>query len=329
LIDENHFASRGYNQFNKTPDQMKKGLLFFLLMLFGVWAYSQANEMESYYPENSLLRKRRVKSMLDTIASPAFHHYKMEFDTFGRQTSWCYVEDSGVTRFRYQRNGDTLRRYHYYTKGRMEYPTFQSETFVYDSEGSILIYRSLSRNGVQHDVGIEGRQVKFVYDNSHRLLSKLEYALRENYEEFSDTVKLADSLFTLGNAFVCHYDKIGKLVLIKQVTGELAFRRTDSFYYDPAGRLIRNVGRQQQGYSGEMLISNLISTKTIEYSKNKRTEKNVLIYFDWTIGKMKTANRQEDEYVSYPSGLKWKWYHKSGVGFHMSILDYWVYEFYE
>lgn len=306
---------------------MKQSLLFLSLLIVATQTFSQTDEMEMYYPERPLFKKLKVKSVLDTIASPAFHHYRKEYDTLGRQVSWYYVEDSVITRFRYVKSGDTLKKYHYHTKGGVEHPVYQTEVFVYDKKGSILTYQSCQRN---HDNKNTSNCVmdKFFYDENFRLTSKLIYTNRYYKQEYSENLLPTDSLLKLVNVYSYQYDRNGKLKTMKQMIGKPEYRSIDSFYYDKAGRLIKNVSRQEQGYLGEFAVGNLCWTRTFEYEKNKQIEATWTNYSDWEIDKTKTANEEVNEHVFYPNGLKWMWYHKPG-DYPKSRLNYLVYEFYK
>jgi hypothetical protein len=290
--------------------------------------YSQTNDWEIYYPEDSLVKKLKVKSVFDTIASPAFHHYKKEFDTLGRQISWCYVEDSVITRFRYVRSGDSLTKFHYYTKGKVEHPIYQTELFVYNKKSNILIYQS-SRKSYGNDINTsECSMDKFFYDEDSRLTSKLSYSNSHYKQPFSEKLRLADSLLNLVNVYTYQYDNKGKLILMKQMIGKPEYRSIDSFYYDKAGRLVKNVSRQKQGYLGEFAVGNLCWTRAFKYEIDKQIETTWTNYSDWEIEKVKTTNEELNEYVFYPNGLKWMWYHKPG-DYPKSRLNYLVYEFYQ
>lgn len=146
--------------------------------------------------------------------------------------------------------------------------------------------------------------------------------------QFSEDLKLSDSLLNLVNVYAYKYDKSGKLIVMKQMIGKTEYRSIDSFYYDRTGRLIKNVSRQKQGYLGESAVGDLCRTRTFQYEKNKQIETTWIAYSDWQIDKLKTADEEVNEYIFYPSGLKWMWYHKPG-NYPMSRLDYLVYEFYQ
>ena len=306
---------------------MKQLFLFFSILLFTTHTFSQTDEMEMYYPERPLFKKLKVKSILDTIASPAFHHYRKEYDTLGRQISWYYVEDSVITRFRYVKSGDTLKKYHYYTKGSVEHPAYQTEVFVYDRKGNILTYQSCRRN---HDYkNTSDCEIdKFFYNEKFLLTSKLSFTNRYLKQEYSENLLPDDSLLKLVNVYSYQYDRNGKLKTMKQMIGKPEYRSIDSFYYDKGGRLIKNVSRQKQGYLGEFAVGNLCWTRTFEYEKNKQIETTWTTYSDWEIDKTKTTSEELNEYVFYPNGLKWMWYHKPG-GYPKSRLNYLVYEFYK
>lgn len=279
-----------------------------------------------YYPEKPLFQKLKVKSVLDTIASPAFHHYKKEYDTLGRQISWCYVEDSVITRFRYVRIADTLKKYHYYTKGGVEHPVYQTELFVYDKKGNILTYQSCKEN-YDYPTTSDCSMDRFFYDEAFRLTSKLSYTNGHYKQQYSKDMMPTDSLLELTNVYSYQYDRSGKWMLIKQMLGKPEYRSVDSFYYDKTGRLIKNVGRQKKGYLGEFAVDNLRWTKTVNYEKQKQIETSWITHSALEIGKKKTANQQLNEYFFYPNGLKWMWYHKLG-DYSKSRLNYLVYEFY-
>ncbi|MBP6021951.1 hypothetical protein [Ferruginibacter sp.] len=306
---------------------MKKTLLFFTLVFWTIQTYSQTDDWEMYYPKNSLLKKLKVKSLLDTIASPAFHHYKEEFDTLGRQISWCYVEDSVITRFRYFQSGDTLTKFHYYTKGKIEHPIYQTEFFVYDKKGNILSYQN-SRKSYGNDINTsECSMDKFFYDENFRLTSKLSYSNSHYKQPFSEKLRLADSLLNLVNVYSYQYNKNGKLILMKQMIGKPEYRSVDSFYYDKTNRPIKIVSRQKQAYLGEFPVGNLCGTKIFKYEGNKQIETTWTTYSDWEITKTKTIDEEMNEYIFYPSGLKWMRYYKPR-DYPKSRLDYLVYEFY-
>ena len=307
---------------------MKQNLLFFTFLIFATQTYSQTSEWEIYYPQNALYKKLKVKSVLDTVASPAFHHYKKEYDTLGRQISWRYVEDTVITRFRYVQSGDTLIKYHYYTKGEIEHPIYQFELFVYDEKGKILTYQSCRRSYGNDNNTSECNMDKFFYDENNRLTSKLIYTNSRYKQPFSVNLKLADSLLNFVNVYSYQYDKKGNLILMKQMIGKPEYRSIDSFYYDNIGRLIKNVSKQKQGYLGEFAVGNLCWTRTFKYEKNKQIETTLTTYSDWEIEKIKTINEEVNEYVFYPNGLKWMRYYKPG-DYPNSRLDYLVYELYQ
>ena len=283
--------------------------------------------MEMYYPEKPLFKKLKVKSVFDTIASPAFHHYKKEYDTLGRQILWYYVEDTVITRFRYVRTGDTLKKYHYYTKGGIEHPAYQTEIFVYEKNGKILTYLSCEQN-YDYENTSDCKVDKFFYDKNNRLTSKLIYTNRHYKQQYSEELLPADSLLNLVNVYSYQYDRNGKLITMKQMIGKTEYRSVDSFFYDKAGRLIKNISRQKQGYLGEFAVGNLCWTRTFEYATNKQTETTWTTYSDWEIDKTKSTNEELNEYIFYPNGLKWIWYHKPG-NYPKSRLEYLVYEFYQ
>lgn len=307
---------------------MKQTFLFFGLIFLATKTFSQSDEWQMYYAENVLFKKLQVKSVLDTIASPALHHYKKEFDTLGRQISWYYVEDSVITRFKYIKSGDSLIRHHYYTKSGIEYPIYQTELFVYDKKGKILTYQS-SRRSYGNDINTsECTMDKFFYDESHRLTSKLIYSNSRYKQPFSVNLKLVDSLINLVNVYSYQYNKSGKLILMKQMIGKPEYRSIDSFYYDKTNRPIKIVSRQKQAYLGEFAVGNLCGTKTIKYEENKQIETTWTTYSDWEITKIKTIDEELNEYIFYPNGLKWMRYYKPG-DYPKSRLNYLVYEFYK
>jgi hypothetical protein len=306
---------------------MKQLLLFLSLLVLATQTFSQTDEMEMYYPEIPLFRKLKVKSVLDTIASPAFHHNKKEYDTLGRQVSWYYVEDSVITRFRYVRSSDTLKKYHYYTKGGVDHPVYQTEFFLYDKKGNILTYQNCKRN---HDFvnTSDSRVDKFFYDETFRLISKHIYNNRNYKQQYSETLLPEDSLLKLINVYSYQYHRNVKLIIRKQMIGEPEHRSIGSFYYDKTGRPIKYVRRQKRGYLGEIAVANLCWKKFFEYETNRQIETTLTIYSDWEIDKKKTTNKEVNEYHFYPNGLKWLWYHKPG-DYPKSILSYLVYEFYQ
>ena len=306
---------------------MKQTFLFFTLIFLATKTFSQTDEWQMYYPENVLFKKLQVKSVLDTIASPELHHYKKEFDTLGRQISWCYVEDSVITRFRYTKSGDTLIKHHYYTKSGMEYPIYQTEFFVYDKKRKILTYQSSrKRNGNDFNTS-ECIMDKFFYDESNHLTTKLMYYNSRYKQPFSINLKFVDSLLNLVNVYSYQYDKSGKLILMKQMIGKPEYRSVDSFYYDKTNRRIKIVSRQKQAYLGEFAVGNLCGTKNFKYEENKQIETSWTTYSDWEIAKTKTIDLERNEYVYYPNGLQWMRFYKPGDNPN-SKLDYLVYEFY-
>jgi hypothetical protein len=306
---------------------MKQLLLFLSLLVISTQAFSQADEMEMYYPERPLLKKMKVKSVLDTMATPAFHHYKMEYDTLGRQISWYYIENRVITRFKYDKSGDTLKKYHYYTKDGVEHPVYQTEIFVYDKKGNILTYQSCQRNSDYNNTS-NCVMDKFFYDEIFCLTSKFNYINRYYKEEYSENLLPTENLLKLVNVYSFQYDRNGKLKTVKQMIGKDEYRSIDSFYYNKAGRLIKSVRKQKQGYLGEFAVVNPCWTRTFKYEKDKQIETKWTTYSDWKIDKTKAINEESNEYIFYPNGLKWMWYHKSGE-YPKSRLSYLIYEFYE
>ena len=298
---------------------MKHTFLVITLLFFAAQTYSQIDDLEMYYPENPMFKRLKVKSVLDTIASPEFHHYKKEFDTLGRQISWYYIEDSVVTRFKYKKFDDTLIKFHYYTEKEIEHEVYQYEIYIYNKLGDILTYQSCRRNHGTGGKTSECSMDKFFYDDNGRLTSKLIYTNRNYKHPFSENLKLTDSLLNLVNVYSYQYDKNSKLILIKQMMGKPQYRRIDSFYYDKAGRLMKNVSRQNRGYLGEFAVNNLYRTITFKYENYKLIE---------TTGTEDPEWEEVNEYVFYRNGLKWMWYYKAG-SYPKSRLNYLVYEFYK
>ncbi len=306
---------------------MKQSLLFLSLLVVATQTFSQTDEMEMYYPEIPLFKKLKVKSVLDTIASPAFHHYKKEYDTFGRQISWCYVEDSVITRFRYVKSGDTLKKYHFYTKGGVEHPVYQTESFVYDRNGNILEYQSSRRSYGNYINTSVCTMDKFFYDESNRLSSKLIYSNSRYKQPYSINLKFADSLLNLVNVYSYSYDQKGKLLLMKQMIGRPEYRSVDSFYYDKLNRRVKIVSRQKQGYLGEFAVGDLCGNKTFWYENNEQIVTTWTTYSDWEITKTKTIDLERNEYIYYPNGLLWMRYFKPS-DYPNTKLDYLIYDFY-
>lgn len=306
---------------------MKQILTFLLPIFFVAQAYAQHEDFEMYYPENPLFKKLRVKSVTDTIASPAFHHYKKEYDTLGRQTSWCYIEDSVTTRFKYVKTGDTLTKFHYYTVGSVKHEIYQFETFIYNGLGKILRYQNCGIN-YENDRTSECNVDRFFYDENNRLTTKLIYTNPRYNAHFTQNLKLADSLLNLTAVYFYQYDKNGKLITIKEMIGQPENRSTDSLFYEKSGRIIKKVRRQARGFSGEFIVNNIYSVKTFRYAKNRQTEITSITYSDSEINKPPVTTEEVNEYIFYPNGLKWMWYHKPDYGSN-SRLNYLLYEFYK
>jgi hypothetical protein len=307
--------------------RMKQTVLIIAVLFLTYETFSQTDGFEMYYPEKLLFKTLRVKSILDTIASPAFRHYKEEYDTFGRQISWSYVEDSVITRFKYVESGDTLRKYHYYTKNGIEYPIYQTELFVYDKEGNILVYQSCRKNYGNDKNTSECWWDKFFYNENNRLTSKLVYSNSHYRQPFSLELKLADSLINLVNVYSYQYDRKGKMILRKQMIGKANYRSVDSFYYDKSNRPIKIVSRKKQAYLGEFPVINFSGIKTFKYEKNKQIETSWITYSDGESQKIKTVDLEVNEYVYYSNGLLWMRFYKTG-GYSKSKLSFLVYEFF-
>ena len=109
--------------------------------------------------------------------------------------------------------------------------------------------------------------------------------------------------------------------------GKPDFRTIDSFYYDKTGRVIKKVSRQKRGYRGEFAVNNPCYIKTYQYGQNRQIETSWATYSDWSPYNIIETNKEVNEYVFYPNGLKWQWFY-GNPGSTLSKVSYLVYELY-
>jgi hypothetical protein len=306
---------------------MKSLTIIIGLFILTFDSYSQNSDFDMYYPENNLYKKLKVKSELDTIASPAFHHYKKEFDTLGRQISWGYVENSVVTRFKYSRSGDTLWKFHYYTKNGVEHDIYEFDRYIYNSNGKIIVYENCRKSYYYGDNFSQFRVDKFFYDETDRLTSELNFTNEKYNLPFAPTLTIPDSLLKLVMVYTYSYDKLNRLAIKKDMISKPNSRSVDSFFYDKNNRVIKITSRKKHGFLGEFGVENLCRVKLIKYETNKKTVTNYSTYTDWEPFKVKETEHEVNEYIYYPNGLERIWNLKIGH-YDKTMLDYSIYEFY-
>lgn len=306
---------------------MKTVSLILIVSLLTTVSHSQIKSMDGYYPENVLYRKLRVKSIIDTNASPPGHYYKKEFDTIGRQIAWYYIEDSVRTYFKYEKRGDTLIRLHFNTVNGREKPVYQFEKFLYNDKGKVELYQSCRRNYGSDDHTTQCEMSKFYYDDKSKLLTKLDYSESKYKKKFSENMPLVDTLMRLVDVNHYFYDKGSRLIAKKQMTGRPEYRTIDSFFYDKSNRLVKTTSFQRQGYLGEFAVGDLKGFEHIKYEKTGIVITSFITYRDWEITKLKTSEAEINQYVYEPNGLLKIRYHQSGSG-KKSMLTYNLYEFY-
>ncbi|MEO7310834.1 MAG: hypothetical protein ABIX01_10590 [Chitinophagaceae bacterium] len=300
-------------------------ILWLFILTFD--AYSQGSDFDMYYPENNLYRKLKVKSELDTIATPAFHHYMKEFDTLGRQISWRYVEDSVVTRFKYSRSGDTLWKMHYYIKNGIEHDIYEVDRFMYNPNGKISVFTNWRKSYYYGDKFTQFRVDKFFYDENHRLTSELNFTNDKYNKPFASSLAIPDSLLELDMVYSYSYDKLNRLAVKKDMISKPDSRSVDSFFYDRNNRIIKIASRKKHGFLGEFGVDNLCRIELISYDTNKKTVTKYSLYNDWEPFQLKETELEINEYIYYSNGLKKIWNLTSG-NYKKTMLDYSIYEFY-
>jgi hypothetical protein len=294
-----------------------------LSLLVALTCFSQLeSDLDKYYPKNALYKKLKVKTRTDSVASPADHHRKTEYDRLGRQTASYYIGDSVQSRYKYLRRADTLIRLHLSATNGIEGRLYQFEKFVYNKDGGIILYQSCSNNYGEDSNTSTCELSKFIYDAKGQLVTKLDYYNSGYGQHFSESMQLSESGMQPGRKYYYNYDSAGSLVLEKLAFGSAEIITT--FFYNSAKRLIKKTSLQKEGLAGELSASNIRDTEMFKYEKGKIVVTRLQSY---TASFSQVSNKEMNEYIFYPNGLLKIWNYKDGDN-SLATLCYNIYRFY-
>lgn len=289
-------------------------------------------DLKSFYPSKIEYKKNKVKSIIDTFGH-GNSHYKEEFDTLGRQTSWYYIENTSRTNFRYEIKNDTLFKYHYcptYLNGE----TYQMEKYVYNKIHQIIYYLNCHKH--THDNGTDVEMTNFYYNDRNKLTEMLDYKNSNYPEPFSINMLIEDSLLELRNVTNFSYNKRNNISVLKELYCDPEFRKVDSFFYDKSNRISRIISTQKKRWSGEFIKYN---TKTVIEIEYKNLSKRITITDssnDFITGNnfidqnaRREIEKEEIIYEYLTNGLIVKEFFKSNSSGKMQLNHYYVYGYYD
>lgn len=244
-------------------------LLFFIVPCLGqqIDPYTKEPVLENYYTENNMVKKHRIKYMIDSCEYN--HPYKVNikiYDTSGRLAGNInYPVDNFDNPYSYRYHEDTTFRLNY-NKERTKLISF--ERFVHNSKGQIIHYMQCVNSYLREDSYYISYK-DFYYDDQHRLKSQLSYS-REDYPgQISDQIMIRPTDLTLNDVIYYSYQNLkngSKLVIGKHGLGKPAWRKTDSTLYDRQNRIIRFSSYSDKRYKGELLMNNVIDITEYQYT---------------------------------------------------------------
>jgi len=289
-------------------------------------------DLKSFYPNKIEYKKNKVKSIVDTFGH-GINHYKKEFDTLGRQTSWYYIENTSRTNFRYEIKNDTLFKYHYCPTYLNDEP-YQIEKYAYNKVNQIIYYLNCHKH--TNDNGTDVEMTNFYYNDRNKLTEMLDYKNSTYPGTFNIEMHIEDSLLELRNVTNFSYNRRNNISVLKELYGDPEFRKIDSFFYDKSNRISRIISTQKKRWSGEFIKYNAKTIIEIEY---KNLSKRITITDssnDFITGNSfidqkarKEIEKEEMIYEYLTDGLIVKEFFKSNSSGKMQLNHYYVYEYYD
>lgn len=289
-------------------------------------------DLKSFYPCKIEYKKNQIKSIVDTFGHGSYH-FKKEFDTLGRLTSWYYVENTSRTNYRYDINNDTLIKYHSsptYLNG----APYQVEKFVYNKSNKIIYFLNYHKHTIDSSTDVE--MIKFFYNQRNQLTDILEYRNPKYPKPFTINFCINDSLLELRNVTNFTYDKRNNISTLRELFGDPEFRKVDSFFYDKNNRISRIISTQKKRWSGEFIRYNTKTRIKIEYNKlwkriTVTNSSNNFLTGNSFIDKQARREIEEDEmiYEYLRDGLILKEYYRSKRTGKMHLYHYYVYEYHD
>lgn len=263
-------------------------------------AFCQFENTELYYPQNNLYIKNKVKTVKDSIFFEK--PYIMTYDTLGRIISKYYEGDSTPTQFKYDRVGDTLFRFEYTVKDKVE-DIYATELFLYNKLGNILNYQSIRKKHYYADQS-DCRLHLFIYNEKGQLLF-FHYYNNENYPRaYFPYLRIDVNQMQLFNSYAYSFDQKNKVFEKTQITGEQQWKKIDSLFYDLNNRLIKFKSFQQNGYLGELRGNNITISVEYNYEASKMVKKSFSTFTKGTSDIIFTGYLAINETIYLANGLE-------------------------
>ncbi|HEX7846568.1 MAG TPA: hypothetical protein VF476_12275 [Chitinophagaceae bacterium] len=220
---------------------------------------------EKYYPENKLVKKNRIKHIIDSSEFISQGKLRSKiYDSAGRLIGDINRSvDSFDHPFIYRSNGDTIFRLKY-NKEKTSLLCF--ERFVHNKKRLIVSYLDCCNyyfKETDHYVGYE----EFFYDEEDKLKSWLNYSRSDYPGKVSDKNLINPTDLRLNDVVYYSYKTLkngNTLITGKHALGKAEWRETDSIIYDRLNRITRFNSFSKKGGIGEIVYNHL--NRITEYS---------------------------------------------------------------
>lgn len=252
-----------------------KYILFILMALRISILCAQTEELKKFYPENSLYRQLKVKTVTDSFMIVPGNSRITEYDSLGRELQSYYAGCLKCSSpYTYLTRGDTLFRLQYY-RDSVKTWLHSYEAFVYSRSKKIIRY-SYCRQPFHYDKGFYAQVNRFFYDESDSLTCLLAYSSHDYQQPVSAAMTIAETDLTLTDVIYYTYQKQPntRLVIGKHAIGNPDWRATDSFTYNRHNQLIRVGSFAKRGFVGELGYANLNRVTEYDYQPGVVTEWN-------------------------------------------------------